>query len=821
VREDGLHAVVPTSAAAIVACATLRSELPASLLLLSATVGEPCSGLSNWFRNAESAGIRTPRTWLPSGAGGWLEQGSGDLLETGALPFPVVLRVASRIDAAQPCFPGRAYYCASPETLSHTRDTVLRPYRDVFLQEYLPGESEYALLLRQQGELRMHFAYRSEREATRWGGRATSLVCVEDGGPVQDAAKLLAACDYAGLASVEYRRDASGRRCLVGLDRSPWCGAVAALYAGLDFPATWLHFLQVGSQRTPATPSPRGIRRALVSSRFTDEIHSLPPGLTRLCDLRNLLIQRKQFCWSDPAPRVAALVGLVDLKARRVLIPMIHGPGRNRLLAQAARLAERAKSLFVLAAERRHARIRHRQTEDLGGALRSAANILFLELDASGCGRLAAALWNDRLHRAGVLGVYARFAAIEAARGPQNADAWRAAALRAGLDPDQQVAANCADEAAAAADIVFALDRPSYERAVAAARAASVKCVLLDSPACHLLTEVPAAPALNALMAGRRRPVYPLRIFMFHAVIDQPLEVPHYCFVERPLFRRQLELIRRHYRVLPLAEGVRRLRAGELREPTSVITFDDGFENNFTHAFPELQRLELPASIFVATGFTGSQQTVWFCRVLRAVAEARARAFVWNGQRYDVSGVRAKILTATDLMAQLKRQPPDVLEADLACIETLLGCEARRPVEAGSPFRMLGAPAIREMAASGLVDFGGHTVTHAILSRLSIEGQRREIEESLNTLSRILDEPCQLFAYPNGQSGDFDQHSIECLRGSGVSVAMTAMPGVNPWFGGPFELLREGIGPSDLVARFEARIERMVQFDRLHAGAIP
>jgi hypothetical protein len=47
------------------------------------------------------------------------------------------------------------------------------------------------------------------------------------------------------------------------------------------------------------------------------------------------------------------------------------------------------------------------------------------------------------------------------------------------------------------------------------------------------------------------------------------------------------------------------------------------------------------------------------------------------------------------------------------------------------------------------------------------------------------------------------------------------MPGINPWFGGPFELRRDAVGPPDLAARFEARIERMVQLDRLHAGATP
>jgi peptidoglycan/xylan/chitin deacetylase (PgdA/CDA1 family) len=555
----------------------------------------------------------------------------------------------------------------------------------VLVQEHRPGESEYALLLRHRGEVRMHFAYRSARGAARWDGRLTSLVRMEDDGPVQEAAKLLDACDYEGLASVEFRRDADGRRCLVGIDRIPWCGAVVALSAGLDFSAAWLDSLREGSSPTATTPSGTGIRRTLVSSRFADATRALPSGgpeelasprLTRLWDLRNPLIGRNRFCWSDPAPRAAAVAAFIDGLAQRVLTPMTHDPGRNRLLAGAAGLAERAKTLSML-----------------------------------------------------------------------------------------------------------------------------------------------ASPALNARAASRRRSAFPLRIFMFHAVIDRPLAVPHYCFVQRTLFRRQLELIRRHYRVLPVGEAVRRLRAGELQEPSAAITFDDGFENNFTLAYPELQRLELPASIFVATGFTDSHQTPWFCRVLRAVADTRARALEWNGRRFELSWRRAKILTAAALMAQLKRQAPDTLEADLGCIEALLGFEARRPVDPGSPFRMLGVPAIREMATSGLMEFGGHTTTHSILSNLAVDGQRREIEESLHALGRILDKPCPLFAYPNGASGDYDEDSIGCLRDAGVSVALTAMAGANPWFGDPFELRREAVGPPDLAARFAARIERMVRIDRLHAGA--
>jgi peptidoglycan/xylan/chitin deacetylase (PgdA/CDA1 family) len=126
---------------------------------------------------------------------------------------------------------------------------------------------------------------------------------------------------------------------------------------------------------------------------------------------------------------------------------------------------------------------------------------------------------------------------------------------------------------------------------------------------------------------------------------------------------------------------------------------------------------------------------------------------------------------------------------------------------------------LAEMGVKRLMEFGGHTTTHSILSNLAVDGQRREIEESLHALGRILDKPCPLFAYPNGASGDYDEDSIGCLRDAGVSVALTAMAGANPWFGDPFELRREAVGPPDLAARFAARIERMVRIDRLHAGA--
>jgi len=320
--------------------------------------------------------------------------------------------------------------------------------------------------------------------------------------------------------------------------------------------------------------------------------------------------------------------------------------------------------------------------------------------------------------------------------------------------------------------------------------------------------------ALNTVLVRRRGPTHPLRIFMFHAVVSQPFEVPNYCYLQRELYKQHLELIKRYYKVLPLSEAVLKMQAGELTEPTAVITFDDGFHNNYTLAFPELKRMRLPATVFVSTGFTDTDQTPWFCRVLRAVSETKNVSLDWNDSQHDLSGEAEKSNTARVLMRQLKQLPQKELESETDSIERLLGFEARRPVDSASPYRMLSSRAIREMADSGLVEFGGHTCSHSILSQLSVRDQQQEIQSSIDFLSNLLGRPCTLFAYPNGLFEDYDGNSIECLQQAGVSTALTAVSGVNQWFDSSLELRREGLGPPDSKWKLEQRIRSMIEDDR-------
>ena len=105
--------------------------------------------------------------------------------------------------------------------------------------------------------------------------------------------------------------------------------------------------------------------------------------------------------------------------------------------------------------------------------------------------------------------------------------------------------------------------------------------------------------------------------------------------------------------------------------------------------------------------------------------------------------------------------------------------------------------------ASGLVEVGAHTHTHAILSRLSPREQRSEIERSLQIVGEITGRPCQGFAYPNGLASDYDGETIRLLRAAGVRFAVTAMPGANDAATPALELRRHGVGPDLRPTDFE------------------
>jgi peptidoglycan/xylan/chitin deacetylase (PgdA/CDA1 family) len=244
----------------------------------------------------------------------------------------------------------------------------------------------------------------------------------------------------------------------------------------------------------------------------------------------------------------------------------------------------------------------------------------------------------------------------------------------------------------------------------------------------------------------------------------------------------------RTYRVLPLgvlAEGARR---GVLPRNAVALTFDDGYRDNLTHAAPILARHGLPATVFLATGFVGSGSAPWVDRLAGALKHTREAALAapW-GETARLTSAADRLQVLDRALGYLKGLPDDDLRRTLDGLFGALGA----PDAASFKDLMLSWDDVHALIGLGF-SVGAHTVSHPILSRVSLERARREILGSRAMIETACGRPPLAFAYPNGGADDYTE-AVTCLvREAGFTCAVTTRFGVNTRHTSPWELRRGG-----------------------------
>ena len=269
----------------------------------------------------------------------------------------------------------------------------------------------------------------------------------------------------------------------------------------------------------------------------------------------------------------------------------------------------------------------------------------------------------------------------------------------------------------------------------------------------------------------------PLTILMYHGVIERPMTIPDPCMVNIDAFRSQMRYLKEHFNVVSLTQAVRLIEDDAITDPTVVITFDDGYQNNFDLAYPILCEEHLPVTIFISTLFTDSDTTIWTGILQNAFALSPRSGFEWRGQRFDLGSLeqRQESLTAVKLL--LKDNPQDTLFSEVDSIVASLDASGPISLAIDSPYRMLTSNSVKILAKSDLIELGAHTHSHYILSRIPVAAQEIEIRNSLDLVESHTGGPCRWFAYPNGRSCDYDDNSLMILRKAGVTAAVTTESG--------------------------------------------
>jgi peptidoglycan/xylan/chitin deacetylase (PgdA/CDA1 family) len=298
--------------------------------------------------------------------------------------------------------------------------------------------------------------------------------------------------------------------------------------------------------------------------------------------------------------------------------------------------------------------------------------------------------------------------------------------------------------------------------------------------------------------AWRRREA--VSIVMYHGVTSQALPVPNWCQLPARAFEKQMDYLAGACRVLPLGEVLDHLEHGRpLPEGAACITFDDGFRNVATTAYPILRARGLPATVFLVTENLETAQPAWPDRLYYNLALTARSSITHGGRAWPLEAAPQRACAYRELSGRLKQLDNDARERALADLIDRLG---NLPVPRDSGLDPMDWADVAGLASGGLVQFGSHTHTHPILSHCAPVRQHEELRRSRDILRERLGR-AESFAYPNGGRADFTPETKRILRELDYRCGVTTITGSNPPARDRFELRRLGVGSETTLNEFE------------------
>ncbi len=295
----------------------------------------------------------------------------------------------------------------------------------------------------------------------------------------------------------------------------------------------------------------------------------------------------------------------------------------------------------------------------------------------------------------------------------------------------------------------------------------------------------------------RKRHARDVTVLMYHGVVEERLTPACWHQLPRSAFMQQLAWLARHYAVLPLDEALDRHAAGTLERPTAALTFDDGFLNNREVAWPVLQHLGLPATIFLPTDVLGGHAALWPDRMHLAIAKSTVETLDATFLGLGQLPLQTPAQRATAIERVLRTLKGVPMEQRAAQEVTLRKQLRRPPLEEPGPFRLMSLADVQTMDADPLITFGAHTRTHPILSQCEDAVVHKEVVESIRDVAGLVADPARTFAYPNGRPVDFDARARAAVEAGGLTRAVSTESGFVDGGADPLALRRIAIG-SDL-----------------------
>lgn len=240
-------------------------------------------------------------------------------------------------------------------------------------------------------------------------------------------------------------------------------------------------------------------------------------------------------------------------------------------------------------------------------------------------------------------------------------------------------------------------------------------------------------------------------------------------------FRDQVRRIQRRLPIVGVEEAVRFVQGKDGSSGTRVLlTFDDGYLDNYEQAFPILKAEGGGAVFFLVTQSIGSNRVQWWDRIAWLLGKARRRRFRLEQGGLDVDLDRDGLADTRERVLSAYKAAEAGAAEDL--LQELATVSEAPPLPQNRIF--LDWDEAREMAAAGM-EIGSHTCSHPVLANIPLEQQSRELIESRAQLASRLGCAVRTLAYPVGSREAFSPATQQAARDAGYDLAFSFYGGFN------------------------------------------
>jgi peptidoglycan/xylan/chitin deacetylase (PgdA/CDA1 family) len=232
-----------------------------------------------------------------------------------------------------------------------------------------------------------------------------------------------------------------------------------------------------------------------------------------------------------------------------------------------------------------------------------------------------------------------------------------------------------------------------------------------------------------------------------------------------------LFLLQNNYEIVSLTRVAQILSGAYIKKKIAVFTFDDGYVDNYVHAYPILKKYSVPFTIYVTTNLPDGEAILWWYLLEDLVLKENQINFEINEQCYQFScaSLREKDWAYQEIHKIILNGPSNHIKQRIRQVFKNYDVSFQEKTSQLS----LTWEQIREMSEDPLVEIGAHTINHEALDKLPESEARKEMEDSRDLIESKIDQNVEHFSYPFGTQNEAGEREFSIAKECGFKTSTT------------------------------------------------